>query len=167
MCSSVAASVVNGGAHFRHCHVPGLLGCDSAVFGSEPRGLRRSTKLLRFVPDLFARLQTLLALVPRFLGESPELFRVIPCRFGCDSTLFNYFALPFGTLTPDLQCLAQELGFPTLFENSGHRLASRRCFVCAREFISPARARRCTIGRERAPSRPPSRPTRERFRYNQ
>ena len=41
--------------------------------------------------------------------------------------------------------------------------ASKRCFVCTSDFISPDRARRCMMGRAILPRRPPSRPTRARF----
>ena len=58
------------------------LGCLSCLFTGGPRHLAGFPQALLLLPDCLERLPMLVANLSRFLGQSPEPFRLIPGRLG-------------------------------------------------------------------------------------
>lgn len=75
------AEYAGGGACGFHCGFTGLFGCGARVFSS----------------------------IPRFLGQSSELFSVAPGRFGCAAAFFGRAARLLGILTRSFRLLAHSL----------------------------------------------------------
>jgi hypothetical protein len=86
------------------------VGCDACILSRDPRRFRSCPQPLPLLPNCFERLTMLVANLTRFLGQSPELFRLIPARLGRNAVSFCDPTVLLGILTAVLSPVAQALG---------------------------------------------------------
>jgi hypothetical protein len=114
--------------------VTGIVGCGSCLLTGDPRRLPGFPQALALLPDGLERPTMLVVDLPRFLRQSPELFRVVPGRLGRTALLLGEPTVLLGFLAAVL----------SLFASAFRLLAERLCRdVVVRHvdaFLSIARA---------------------------
>src|SRR3990172_7065142 len=130
--------------HGLHRRVTGRLGCGSCLLTGDPRALPDFPEALPLFPDCLERLTVLVADLPRFLGQPPELFRLIPARLGGNAVSFGQPTVLLCVLTTVLGLLAHALGvLPVLLWRgvivwhvaSAHRSVDQSCRTTLRRGL--------------------------------